>query len=344
MTKNQFYSITYTLLLTSTILAISSTNWLFIWIAIELNLLCFIPIMSSSNNFQETEASVKYFLNQALGSSLLLMSSILINFHNMFNITAQIILTVRLALKIGAAPFHLWYPSVISAISWINCLILSTWQKLAPLAYVAIIISSAMYNIIIIIASIRAFLGGMLGINQSKLRSIIAYSSITHIGWICGLILVKPFITILYFLIYSIIIMPLFLIFHFKNMSYISQINKSINTSPLLQALIPLLLLSLSGIPPLTGFVPKWITILYLTPTNSTLLIILILGSLIRTYYYLSIIFSAIINFNSLRKAMYINENSIKPLQQVFIIISLSSLILIPYLIILYALNIFYKP
>jgi len=63
--------------------------------------------MSSSNNFQETEASVKYFLNQALGSSLLLISSMLINFHNIFNITAQVILTIRLALKIGAAPFHL---------------------------------------------------------------------------------------------------------------------------------------------------------------------------------------------------------------------------------------------
>jgi len=342
MTKNQFYLLIYSLLFTSTIFAISRTNWLFIWISIELNLLCFIPIIYSSHTFQETEARVKYFLNQALGSRLLLITRSMLRFNFTYSTISLIVLIASLSLKLGIAPFHLWFPSVMSSISWINCFILSTWQKLAPLAYISTIISLSLTYIIIILSIISAILGGIIGVNQTKLRTIIAYSSITHLGWITGLILVKPLLSLVYFIIYSIIIYPLFILINKNKLNLISQTTVSIKHSPLIQALIPLILLSLRGIPPITGFMPKWISIIYLSQFNTTLLLLLIIGSLISTYYYLSIIFSALLNFNLEAK-----QNSIKLFtypSQYASILATASLLILPFTLLLYALNIFYKP
>jgi len=330
---NPFNSLIYTLLFTSTIFAISRTNWLFIWIILELNLLAFIPLMVSSSTFQETEASVKYFLIQALGSRLLLISRLILIFNSFPTLIRYTILTLRLSLKIGLAPLHIWYPSVISSITWINCFLLSTWQKLAPLLYLAIIISQNTKYIFILLAATSALTGGLLGINQRKLRSIIAYSSITHLGWIIALIIYRPVISIIYFTLYTIIILPLFIIFNLTNIFSISNNPFTINTNYKIQIIVPLLLLSLRGIPPLTGFIPKWITIILLAGPNPILLLLLIIGSLIRTYYYLSLIFTRLINFIINIKS----RPSILSHYPKFIIVLISRrfLILIPFIVII---------
>jgi len=331
---NQFYLLIYTSLIASVTIAILSPNWILIWITIELNLLCFIPIIISSSKFQETEAIVKYFLIQALGSRILLMTRIFL--WTATNIRILTILILSLIIKIGLAPFHIWYPSVMSSISWINCFLLSSVQKLAPIIFLTAVIIP-ISKITTLIAIINALVGGLLGINQTKLRTIIAYSSITHLGWIIALILCRKLACVIYFTIYTTLIIPLFYIIHVKNLIYITIKNTAI--SQYFFITLSLLLLSLSGIPPLTGFAAKWIAILILINTSHILLLVLIIGSLIRTYYYLSLLLTSILSLNSSK----ITNKHRQPKLSIILTLAITSLMLPPYLFILYAMNIFNK-
>jgi len=102
-----------TSLLTGTFVAVSASSWFTAWLGLELNLLSFIPLISSKSNLYSSEAALKYFLIQALGSALILAAApgFLLNL-----IEPQVIILSALLLKIGAAPVHFWFPSVIQGI------------------------------------------------------------------------------------------------------------------------------------------------------------------------------------------------------------------------------------
>ena len=285
-----------TFLVLRTLIALSSSNWLMAWLSIEVNLLSFIPIILYRSKNQETEAAVKYFLAQALGSALILYSRISIFTTGASNL-AYALLTLRLILKLGAAPCHFWFPSVIVSITWINSLILCTWQKLGPLCLLIFtaVGHSNLKSLIFLCAIISALIGGLIGINQTHTRSIIAYSSITHIGWTLGAFYSdSPSASLIYFTAYTLIIIPIFTIFAMWKLNRATQIHIIINSVANL-FIFGLLMLSLSGIPPLTGFIPKWFIVLLLSSYRPVLVITLIIGSLINLYFYLRLLFSIVV-------------------------------------------------
>lgn len=295
-------SLFITTLVLGTLISISSLNWLYIWMGLELNLLSFIPVIAANSCLQETESAVKYFVTQAVGRGLLLLGTLTCLATPIFPINSsstRTIVILRLLLKTGTAPLHWWLPSVIARISWLNCILLATWQKIAPLILLMTIFFSIISPIIIIASAIRALIGGIGGINQRHLRPILAFSSIGHLAWIIAIIIsgdIKIFI--LYFSIYCLINSLLI-----TNIHWITQLKSKANTAlssiPLSFFLIVIvLLLSLGGLPPLLGFLPKWIIIinLSLTPNTIVLLIVLIFGSLLNLFYYLSIIFRFLLN------------------------------------------------
>lgn len=298
-----------------TLIALSRANWLFVWGAIELNLLRFIPIIIQTNNNQETEGSVKYFLAQALGSALLLISrtSLWIPFSLLYNFM-PLILTAAVILKLGRVPCHFWYPSVIASISWISCLILSTWQKLAPLSILAFLLPQKNMNFIISIAAINAVVGGIMGINQTQLRTIIAYSSIGHIGWMMRLAAIfKPGACITYFTIYCILISPLFISIRYLNIYSTKHLRKLSSYSRILHISLIIIFLSLAGLPPLTGFMPKLITIMLLVQSIKIVILILIVGSVINLFFYLNIVITSItLTSNQKQILPIVNKSSIK--------------------------------
>ena len=327
-----FYFMSSSTLILSTIIAISRTNWLLIWLAIELNIISFIPIIRATTNFQETEASVKYLLVQALGSRLLILRSISIWISHQIFYGINIILIFSLLMKIGIAPCHLWYPSVITSIAWMPALLLSTWQKLAPLSIISFILIKTSSWIIVSLARLNALIGGMIGINQTHLRTIIAYSSITHIGWIIALIYKNISIpTIIYFRLYVILVIPIFLLINRINAKTINQLNSRAKSNNNQYIIIPILLLSLGGLPPLTGFFPKWFAIYLISPSSFILLMSLIVGSLINLYYYLNITFSSILR-NTLLNINWLYK--IKTIPSVTIYISTLCIPLVPIIII----------
>lgn len=329
-------------LIIRTLIALSRANWIILWAAIELNLLRFIPIIMQTRSNQETEGSVKYFLAQALGSALLLTSrtSIWITSSSIPNLMPSI-LTIALLLKIGRVPCHFWYPSVISSISWTSCLILSTWQKLAPLSILAFLLPQKNISILIAIAGINALVGGVIGINQVQMRTVIAYSSIGHLGWIISLLAsYKPNASIIYFTIYSIIIIPLLLAISYFNIRTIKDIIRISSTSLPIHLALIILLLSLGGLPPLSGFMPKLMTIILLIETNKSVVLLLIAGSVINLFFYLNIVITIILSAPKLKVTPSIKNSVIKTFTLATATLSLG---LSP-LIILYAMTLLNQP
>nr|BDQ44252.1 NADH dehydrogenase subunit 2 [Amynthas yamade] len=301
-------ALTMSTLMTSTLMAMSSTNWMFLWASMELNLLSFIPILMSSKSNKEIEGTIKYFLAQALGSALLLTSSIMM--WSPYSILPEMmptILVISILLKLGSAPCHFWYPSVMSSISWISCTILSSWQKLAPLAILVFFTSQMYKSIIPLMASLNALLGGIMGMNQTQLRTIMAYSSIGHLGWMMSFMLLdKPMMSMMYFTIYCSLIIPLFLLFNVTNLMTLKQLSKITTMSTTAQLTMSIMLISLAGLPPLTGFMPKMLAIMMLSTYSTPLIIMLIMGSLMNLFFYLNIIISTMTpnhdtNLNSIK-------------------------------------------
>nr|YP_009244910.1 NADH dehydrogenase subunit 2 [Duplodicodrilus schmardae]AMO27034.1 NADH dehydrogenase subunit 2 [Duplodicodrilus schmardae] len=314
-------TLTTSTLITSTLMALSSTNWMFLWASMELNLLSFIPILMSSKSSQETEGSIKYFLAQALGSALLLTSSIMLwSPYSILPSMMSTILMISVLLKLGSAPCHFWYPSVMSSISWISCTILSSWQKLAPLSILIFFTSQASKNMVPLMAGLNALLGGIMGMNQSQLRTIMAYSSIGHLGWMMSFMLLDmPLMTMLYFIIYCSLIIPLFMLMNMANLMTSKQLSKITMISPTTQLSISVLLVSLAGLPPLTGFMPKLLTIMLLANYSTPLIIILIVGSLMNLFFYLNII------INMMTSSQNMNENSMKHMKTPSTLLLMSS-------------------
>lgn len=194
----------------------------------------------------------------------------------------------------GAAPFHFWFPEVIEGLNWFNRIIILTWQKIAPMILIMFTNKTILYFIIIIV--IRILISGIQGINQTSLRKILAYSSINHIGWIISAIIVRPTVWAYYFIVYCIISVNIISIFWILNIFYINQLYISLNQNPLIKFFFIINFLSLGGLPPFLGFMPKWLLINSLIQTNFYFLAFIItVITLVTLYFYIRITFSSIL-------------------------------------------------
>lgn len=278
-----------------TIVRVSRSNWLYLWIGIELNLLSFVPIIAHSHKLQETIGRIKYFIIQAVGRGLILTAGISsvnpVTTANQYTISS--IFIIRMCLKLGTAPYHQWLPHVIARLPWITCLILATWQKISPLVMLIFVTPRNIIFIILILAALSALVGGAGGLNQSQIRGLIAYSSVGHIGWILATLTLSNKLRLIYFSAYVLITSRLILVL-IKTNSMISRISNSVMPTKIIMFfIIVLILLSLGGLPPFMGFIPKWLVIYTLSEENIiTVLLVLIIGRIINLFYYFAIIFN----------------------------------------------------
>nr|UEK75610.1 NADH dehydrogenase subunit 2 [Epistrophe bashanensis] len=287
------------ILLMSTMITISANSWLSAWMGLEINLLSFIPLMSD-NNLMSNEASLKYFLTQALASSILLFSSILLLYQNNFmtqfifynkNYYIYMMILSALLMKSGTAPFHFWFPNVMEGLNWINSLILMTWQKIGPLMLISYLIIKSILFFCIILSIIIGSLGGL---NQTSLRKLMTFSSINHLGWMLMSMYSNESLWIIYFLFYAflsfnlIFLFNMFKLFHINQLFSLFMFNKNLKFSLFLN------LLSLGGLPPFLGFLPKWFTIQYLTFNNQLFMMtIMIIMTLVTLFFYLRLCYTA---------------------------------------------------
>nr|AVW86112.1 NADH dehydrogenase subunit 2 [Melaenis sp. YZ-2018] len=291
----------FTLILGS-LLALSGNHWIFIWMGLEVNLMSFIPLLTSSHMNQEAEAAMKYFLAQALGSGLLLLGALSFSTQSQLTlpfIFSPLLITFGLLIKLGLPPCHFWFPSVMGSISWPLCIALATWQKLIPLLLLLYTFSAHLLPLICFIVMFSSLIGGLGGLNQTQLRPLLAFSSIGHMSWMLAASTVSYSAGLMYYLIYVLITIPLMLMLWINSTPLTSSLNSLSFKSKSALAGLMILVLSLGGVPPFTGFFPKWVIMESLASTSPFLVTIILLGSMINLYYYLNLMFISSIKASS---------------------------------------------
>jgi NADH-quinone oxidoreductase subunit N len=302
------------------LLLVSSGDFLMFYLAVELLSLSFYVLAGVKKHSQHsTEAALKYFLLGALASGLLLFGIGLIYAYTgttNFSGVSQFIwytegssigglfIIIALLFKIAAAPFHSWAPDVYEGSPTIVIAFFAIVPKLATVSVLIILLNGPFVGIfsdlqpVLIFSAVSSLLvGSIAAINQAKLKRLLAYSSISHVGFLLLGILTNSILslqaTFIYLMIY--IIMSIntwtFVLSVFKHGNYITQLSGLSRTNPVLAMTFVLVLFSIAGIPPLAGFLSKYLILLELVNNSFYVLaLIAVLCSAIAGFYYLRII------------------------------------------------------
>nr|QHR76842.1 NADH dehydrogenase subunit 2 [Rhynchospiza stolzmanni]QHR76843.1 NADH dehydrogenase subunit 2 [Rhynchospiza stolzmanni] len=282
-------------LLLGTTITISSNHWIMAWTGLEINTLAILPLISKSHHPRAIEAATKYFLTQAAASALVLFSSMTNAWHTgqwditqLTHPTSCLILTSAIAMKLGLVPFHFWFPEVLQGSPLLTGLLLSTLMKLPPITLLYMTSPSLNPTLLTTLAILSAALGGWMGLNQTQIRKILAFSSISHLGWMAIIIVYSPKLTLLNFYLYAMMTAAVFITLNTIKVLNLSTLMTAWTKAPSLNAMLLLTLLSLAGLPPLTGFMPKWLIIQELTKQEMAPAATLIsLLSLLSLFFYL---------------------------------------------------------
>nr|BCG28369.1 NADH dehydrogenase subunit 2 [Mus musculus] len=328
------------------VITMSSTNLMLMWVGLEFSLLAIIPMLINKKNPRSTEAATKYFVTQATASMIILLA-IVLNYKQLGTWMFQqqtngLILNMTLmalSMKLGLAPFHFWLPEVTQGIPLHMGLILLTWQKIAPLSILIQIYPLLNSTIILMLAITSIFMGAWGGLNQTQMRKIMAYSSIAHMGWMLAILPYNPSLTLLNLMIYIILTVPMFMALMLNSSMTINSISLLWNKTPAMLTMISLMLLSLGGLPPLTGFLPKWIIITELMKNNCLIMATLMaMMALLNLFFYTRLIYSTSLTMfptnNNSKMMTHQTKTKPNPMFSTLAIMSTMTLPLAPQLII----------
>nr|UOX27632.1 NADH dehydrogenase subunit 2 [Nippolachnus piri] len=284
------------MLMFSTLMTISSSNWITMWMGLELNLFTIIPILNFNLSIYSSESMMKYFLIQAFASILMLI--MLINKSMFFLINSNFLLILPLLIKLSLMPFHLWLPSMIEGLNWTSCLIMFTWQKISPMIMISYLNINKNFMFLITLIMINS----ILGMNQNSIRKILAFSSINNSTWMLIAMLMNENLWLIYFFIYSILNLLIINIFKKYKINYINQL-KFFNLNFFFKLNMLMLILSIMGLPPMLGFLMKWMLIKTLIYNNMyMILMFLIILTITNLYFYLKMNYFLLFNFNLFNK------------------------------------------
>ena len=324
----RLFNIEYPILILSSVLGmmimISSNDLIVFYMGLELQSLCLYVLATyNRDQLKSSEAGLKYFVLSALSSGLLLYGCSLIygftgstNFDvisnqlnsNEYALTFGIVfILVGLAFKISAVPFHMWAPDVYEGSPTTVTLFFAIVPKIAALTvfirflYVPFLNLLNQWQMILVFLSIASMLfGAVAAIGQTNLKRLIAYSSISHIGYtLAGLATASNEgiqSSIIYISIYIVMNLALFsclLMLKRKDQYYedIDDLSGLSKNHPLLSLCLLIVLFSLAGIPPLAGFFAKfYIFKSVLEQSMYFLAIVGLLSTVVAAFYYLRII------------------------------------------------------
>ena len=262
----------YTALVISVGACILRNSWILVWVALEINTLAFCSILKNSLKTKIAELRIKYFVIQSV-ASVILVSRITISKSPRLTIAFLVFLPLTsLLVKIAASPFQEWFVGITKNSNLNPAFILITWQKLAPLFLLIYQVKNFLWPFLLL----SIILGRVIQIDKILFLEILAYSSVFNLSWMLLAITIRNTLFLVFCLIYwnSVLLVILFL----KN-SKQKKINASPNSRKEKWVLL-LIIANLAGLPPLAGFLIKWILIKEFTVTH--ILSIIIVGLILR--------------------------------------------------------------
>jgi len=300
---------------------------LMVFMGLELMSICFYVLAGiNRKKLSANEASMKYFLLGAFATGFLVygialiygstgttsIQAIVANYTsystNIIFILGFILLLIGFSFKIAAVPFHMWVPDVYQGSATTVTSLMSTTGKAAAFS-VLIILLTAVFGLnsqnlfrpyFIAISSLSMLFGSIVAISQTNLKRMLAYSSISHAGYMAiGLAAGNSYSVagiIFYLTAYAFINIGAFTIISIVEGENDSRIDLNsfagLNSkSPILAAALSLFMFALAGIPPLAGFFGKYYVFVSAIQSNLTWLAIIgVLSSVISVYFYIRVV------------------------------------------------------
>nr|QNV12134.1 NADH dehydrogenase subunit 2 [Araneus diadematus] len=264
--------------LISILFTLSCNEWFLIWVGLEINMMSFIALVYDRSS-GGVEVCLKYFFIQSIGSGILMMM-----FYTEFD-WFEIISLLVLSYKMGGGPFFFWFPSICENLGWGCCFILMTVQKILPLLLISFLVS--MFLWMIILSSIVA--GAIGSMNQKKMKRLMAFSSVHHIGWILFGNFLGGLMWMIYLLMYSLMIMGIMWGLWKDKILDVGMLGKVSSKWSFVLGM-----LSMGGMPPMLGFYMKWWLFYYLLNWDFSLLIFMVIMSVLMFYVYLRVVYGLI--------------------------------------------------
>ena len=342
----------------SMLLLVSSADLISMYLAIELQSLCFYVMAALKRNSEfSTEAGLKYFLLGAFSSGILLFGCSLIygftgatNFSELAQIftcdadelslgmsslrgceLGMICILVGFLFKLTAVPFHMWAPDVYEGAPTCVTAFFSIVPKLSVLAVLLRLCFQGFYDLmlpwqqILILSSIASMLlGSLAALSQNKIKRLLAFSSIGHVGYMligfcCGTVEGIQALLI-YLTVYVVMTVSFFAIIlsplrredtgaadcasrvgaavgqeaqhtRVQRIKYTTDLAMLAKSNPLLAATLSITMFSIAGIPPLAGFYSKaFLMFAAMSSSQYMLALIAVLTSVLSCFYYIRIV------------------------------------------------------
>ena len=284
------------------------------WISLELNILRFLPIISSKIRL-ELENAIKYFLIQRWASIIFLLRFFFLAYLN----SLYLLIIIRIFMKVGIAPFHIWFISILKTRSLYILILLSSIQKIIPVIILRNI--KINYNYLFLFLILNIFFIVIILPGTLRLNKILALSSINNLAWILISIIMSTKLFFLFILIYTYLLIGFSIFYKSYRINIFIQINR-INI--LDKIILIMLFMSLGGLPPLLGFLRKYLIIKFIIYNINWLFILLIVfRSLYLLYFYISRIYFFLTYIPSLKLTIKVEIFIFK---KVFYLISLISI------------------
>lgn len=305
----------------------SANHLLTLYLGLELMSLCLYAMIAFyRDNKLAVEAAMKYFVLGALASSILLYGMSLlygltgslelavirssladIDQGNVVVALAVVFIIVALAFKLGAVPFHMWVPDVYQGAPTSSTAFLGAAPKIAAFAITMRLLAGGLEDLhgmwqqmLIIIALLSIAAGNIIAIAQSNFKRMLAYSTISHMGFfLCGILAGTDegySASLFYVLVYAVMSLAAFGVILFlatkdNESDQLDDLKGLSKRSPWLAFLLLILMFSMAGIPPTVGFFAKFSVIQALVNAGLVwVAIVAVLLAVIGAYYYLRII------------------------------------------------------
>ncbi|WP_430009600.1 NADH-quinone oxidoreductase subunit NuoN [Methylophaga lonarensis] len=306
---------------------VSASHFLTLYLGLELMSLCLYALVAMHrDSFIATEAAMKYFILGAIASGMLLygmsiiygvtgslaLADIAVAIDSgMLNNTVLsfglVFIVIGVAFKFGAVPFHMWLPDVYQGAPTAVTLFLAAAPKVAAFAMLIRLmvdglggVQDAWQDMLIMLAVLSMIVGNLVAIAQTNLKRMLAYSTISHVGFLLLGVLsgtaegyaASMFYTLIYALMtlggFGMILLLSKQGFEAEEIADYKGLGK---TQPWYALMMLILMFSMAGIPPLAGFYAKLTVIKAVVDVNLiTVAVIAVLMSVIGAYYYLRVI------------------------------------------------------